>query len=115
MESALTGAYKGLNYTWTYGFTGGNAIDVMLGADDMTCKPNPGNQLEYETFTVNDASPSAIPLYRGCYKAIQGANNVIENYQSTEGDPEQIKIIAGEAYFIVLTKLLGFSFQSNSF
>lgn len=100
LESALTGAYKGFNYTWTYGFNGGAAADILLGADDMTCKPNPGNQLEYESFTVTDASPSTFPLYRGCYKAIQGANNVIENYQSTTGDPEQIKIIVGEAHFI---------------
>jgi hypothetical protein len=100
LESALTGAYKGLNNTWTYGFTGGNAIDIMLGADDMTCKPNPGNQLEYESFTVSDANPSTSPLYKGCYKAIQGANNIIENYQSAKGDQAQIKVIAGEAYFI---------------
>lgn len=100
LEAALTGAYKGYNATWGVGFTGGNVIDAMLGADDMTCRAVPGNQMEYENFTVSDASPSTTNFYKGAYKAIQGANNIIANWESTVGNPDQIKVILGEAYFL---------------
>src|SRR5699024_4252500 len=39
-------------------------------------------------------------LYNGLYKTIQGANNIINHYQETKGDPATIKTIAGEAYFL---------------
>ena len=40
-------------------------------------------------------------IWYGCYKAIQGANNIIANYETLLGEDEaKVKQIAGEAYFI---------------
>ncbi|NIJ54644.1 RagB/SusD family nutrient uptake outer membrane protein [Dyadobacter arcticus] len=100
LESALTGAYKGLAYTWTYGFNGGAAADAAMGADDITCPPSAQLQTEFEILNVSTNEVATKPIYQGCYKAIQGANNVIANYEKTKGDANRIKIIAGEAHFL---------------
>lgn len=95
LESALTGAYFGLGYSWTIGFLNGYDIEITMGGDDVTATGS-----RFDRFNVNDQDGGLKSVYRGCYKAIQNANNVIANYQTTEGDKETINIIAGEAYFI---------------
>lgn len=99
LESALTGAYKGLVNTWGPGLVGGSQSDCAIGGDDLTC-PASSNQNEFETLNVSTASGASTPVYQGCYKAIQGANNIIENYANTKGDLARIKVMAGEAYFL---------------
>lgn len=100
LESALTGAYKGWGYTWNYGFNNGWATEMTIGGDDLTCPPGEGNTQEYDRLYVKSTNSSSPSVYRGCYKAIQGANNIILNYEKTSGDAATIKIMAGEAYFI---------------
>lgn len=100
LEAALTGAYRGWANCWTYGFNNGWATEMTLGGDDLTCPPGTGNTQEYDRYDVKNTNSSAPTVFWGCYKAIQGANNIIENYEKCQDDPETIQTIAGEAYFI---------------
>lgn len=102
LESALTGAYKGLGSQWSYGFIHPSANAAVLGADDVTTHPasNKADWREFDQFNVSTTNQRSGAVYNGCYKAIQGANNVINNYAKTVGTKATIDIIAGEAYFI---------------
>ncbi|MGQ8335346.1 RagB/SusD family nutrient uptake outer membrane protein [Sunxiuqinia sp. A32] len=100
LESALTGAYRGLSNTWYYGFTTGWSTEMSLGGDDITTLPGTGQAQEFDRLGVKSTNASASPVFLGCYKAIQGANNVILAYENTKGDENTIQIIAGEAYFL---------------
>lgn len=102
LESALTGAYRGLGNQWTYGFLHPSANAAVLGADDVTTHPasNKADWREFDQFNVSTTNQRSGAVYNGCYKAIQGANNVINNYAKTVGTKATIDIIAGEAFFI---------------
>jgi hypothetical protein len=95
LESALTGAYFGLGYSWSYGFLNGYDIEVTAGGEDVTAVGD-----RFDKCDVNDQVGNLKSVYIGCYKAIQNANNVIANYQNAAGDPATTNIIAGEAYFL---------------
>ncbi len=102
LESALTGSYKGLASQWSTGFIHPSANGAVLGADDVTTHPasNKADWREFDQFNVSTTNQRSGAVYNGCYKAIQGANNVINNYTKTVGTKATIDIIAGEAYFI---------------
>jgi hypothetical protein len=102
LESALTGAYRGLGNQWTYGFLHPSANAATIGSDDVTTHPasNKADWREFDQFNVSTTNQRSGAVYNGCYKAIQGANNVINNYTKTVGTKATIDIIAGEAYFI---------------
>lgn len=102
LEAALTGAYKGLGLTWAYGFFHSTAISVTMGGDDVTTHPasNKQSSREFDQFAVSSANGNAAAIYNGCYKTIQGANNIINNYQNTVGDQAVINQIVGEAHFL---------------
>ncbi|MBE9462479.1 RagB/SusD family nutrient uptake outer membrane protein [Dyadobacter subterraneus] len=102
LESALTGAYKGLAWQWNMGFIHPSANAATIGSDDVTTHPasNKADWREFDQFNVSTTNQRSGAVYNGCYKAIQGANNVINNYEKTSGDKATINIIVGEAYFI---------------
>lgn len=102
LEAALTGAYKGWANTWASGFLHATAIAATMGGDDVTTHKasNKADFREFDQFNVSETNQRTQALYDGCYKAIQGANNVIANYENTEGNQETINTIAGEAYFV---------------
>lgn len=100
LEAALTGAYRGWANCWAYGFNNGWATEMTLGGDDLTCPPGTGNTQEFDRYDVKNTNSSSPSVYWGCYKAIQGANNVLEHYEGCQGDEAVIRMIAGEAYFI---------------
>lgn len=101
LESALTGAYRGWAYCWTYGFTNGFATQMTLGGDDITCPPGLGNDLEeYDCYNTKNTTSSVVNVYEGCYKAIQGANNVLANADNCTAAKAVVDKIRGEAYFI---------------
>ncbi len=102
LEAALTGAYKGWESTWGTGFLHATAIAATMGGDDVTTHKasNKSDFREFDQFNVSASNQRTQALYSGCYKAIQGANNVIANYKNTTGSPATINAIAGEAYFI---------------
>lgn len=94
LESALTGAYKGLSWSWTMGVISAMYTEMTFGGEDW------GNGSEFDVFKVTAENNSSATAYQGFYKTIQGANNVIANYQTTKGNSDEIQIIAGEAYFL---------------
>lgn len=102
LEAALTGSYKGLANQWGYGFLHPSANAATLGSDDVTTHPasNKADWREFDQFAVSTTNQRSGAVYNGCYKAIQGANNVINNYQKTTGTAATIDIIVGEAHFI---------------
>jgi len=102
LEAALTGAYKGLGNTWATGFFHGTATGATMGGDDITTLVGSNKQefREFDQFAVSAGNSRTSNLYFGCYKSIQGANNVIANYTNTKGDQQTINTIAGEAYFL---------------
>lgn len=100
LEAALTGAYRGWANCWTYGFNNGWATEMTLGGDDLTCPPGTGNTQEFDRYDVKNTNSSSPTVFWGCYKAIQGANNIIDNYEACSGTANVIQQIAGEAYFI---------------
>ncbi len=99
LESALTGAYRGWTNCWTYGFSDAKGSQMTAGGDDYTC-PVTVDISEYDRLRVLSTDASMAPVFWGCYKAIQGANNILLNYENTVGNADAIKAIAGEAYFI---------------
>ncbi|QHT71697.1 RagB/SusD family nutrient uptake outer membrane protein [Rhodocytophaga rosea] len=102
LDAALTGAYKGLTQTWGTGFLHPTAIGATMGGDDVTTHPASNKQefREFDQFAVSAGNSRTGNLYNGCYKTIQGANNILANYQNTTGDQAQIQQIVGEAYFL---------------
>ena len=104
LESALVGAYKGWSTCWSYGFSNGWATQMTLGGDDLTCPPGLGNDLEeYDCYAVKNTNTTTPMVYQGCYKAIQGANNVIVNADICTASKDVVDKIKGEAYFIRAT------------
>ena len=85
-----------------YGFIHPSANAATIGSDDVTTHPasNKADWREFDQFNVSTTNQRSKAVYNGCYKAIQGANNVINNYEKTVGTKATIDIIVGEAYFI---------------
>ena len=103
LDAALTGTYKGLLRTWARGFlTNGSLQGTTMGADDLTTLTSGNKQMyrQFDQFNVTNLNNISLQIWNGCYKTIQGANNVIDHYKGITGDQNKIKQIAGEAYFL---------------
>ena len=103
LEAALTGAYKPWGNTWTSGFNTAAINGVVMGSDDLTTHKgsNKASFREFDQFAVTSLNDRMMVIWYGCYKAIQGANNIIANYETLLSEDEaRVKQIAGEAYFI---------------
>ncbi len=102
LEAALTGTYKGLLRTWSRGFLTSSMQGFVMGGDDLTTLVG-GNKADFrqqDQFTVTSGNSHIAMIWNGCYKTIQGANNILNNYQQTTGDKARIDQIVGEAYFL---------------
>lgn len=102
LEAALTGTYKGLLRTWTRGFLTSAMQGFTMGGDDLTTLSG-GNKewfRQQDQFNVTSGNTHTLQIWRGCYKTIQGANNILNNYQQIIGDPAVVNQIAGEAHFL---------------
>lgn len=103
LEAALTGAYGSLLVPWESGFTTVSQIAMCMGGDDLTTHPGSNKEefREYDRFSVSSLNSRMVPIWRGCYKAIQSTTNIINNYAGvTDGNEATIKVIVGEAYFV---------------
>lgn len=102
LELALTGAYAGWQVSFGSGFISATGVAATMGGDDITTHKasNKADFREFDQFAVSSTNQRTQQLYTGCYKAIQGANNVIANYKTTQGDAATITAMAGEAYFV---------------
>ena len=102
LDAALTGAYKGYLRTWAQGFLTSAVQGFSMGGDDLTTIPG-GNKADFremDQFDVTANNDRISQIWNGCYKAIQGANNVIGNASKVQGDQTKINEIQGEAYYL---------------
>lgn len=102
LDAALTGAYKGVTRTWVRGFLNASTQGFAMGGDDLTTLTG-GNKSafrELDQFAVTASNSHIAMIWNGCYKMIQGANNVIANAPKIKGDPTTISRIKGEAHFL---------------
>ncbi len=79
-----------------------------MGGDDLTTISG-GNKADFrqmDQFEVTSANPNIASIWNGCYKMIQGANNVIANAPKIIGDQPKITGITGEATFFKSSWLL---------
>ena len=104
LEAALTGTYKGLLRTWTRGFLNSSIQSFAMGGDDISTiiagnTPKMWSR-QLDQFDVTSGNSHTAFIWEGCYKTIQGANNIINKYKAASGDPAKISQILGEAYFL---------------
>lgn len=102
LNAALVGAYKPLSVSYVTGFNNTAVVGVLMGSDDLTTHPasNKADLREFDQYHVSNLNGRMPTIWNGCYKSIQGANNIISNYTSTSGDAATINQILGEAYFL---------------
>lgn len=102
LQAAVIGTYQPLKNGYTSGFSSAALNAVLMGADDITTHVGSNKQelREMDQFAVNSTNSRMSAIWLGCYKSIQGANNIIENYNNTIGDAAAIGQLAGEAYFL---------------
>ncbi|OOG19787.1 hypothetical protein BWD42_07775 [Sphingobacterium sp. CZ-UAM] len=102
LQTAVVGAYQPLKNGYTSGFSTAALNAVLMGADDITTHVGSNKQelREMDQFAVNATNSRIAVIWLGCYKSIQSANGIIENYKSTSGDATLIDQLAGEAYFL---------------
>ena len=102
LESALAGTYKPLQFTWISGFNTAALNAVLMGSDDMTTHPASNKQglRDFDVFIHSDQNDRMPMIWNGCYRSIQNANAIIENFQEATGDPAVINQVGGEAHFL---------------
>lgn len=102
LNAQLAGGYHTLIGSWDMGFATAAAIGTTMGGDDVTTHPesNKADFREFDQFNVTAFNARSVALWNGCYKTIQSANNIINNYTNVIGDAGAIQQIAGEAYFL---------------
>ncbi|MES2733711.1 MAG: RagB/SusD family nutrient uptake outer membrane protein [Bacteroidota bacterium] len=102
LEAALTGTYKGLLRTWARGFLTASIHCYVMGGDDLSTYRG-GNKQSFrqaDQFAVSAGNDRIVQIWSGCYKTIQSANNILNNYQKVTGDKAAVDQIVGEAYFL---------------
>lgn len=102
LTAALAGTYKPLTWTWNSGLGNASTQAVLMGGDDLTTHKasNKADFREFDQFNVTSNNGRLPFVWSGAYKSIQGANNIIANYEGATGDPDVINQIAGEAFFL---------------
>ncbi|MEK6479339.1 RagB/SusD family nutrient uptake outer membrane protein [Catalinimonas sp. 4WD22] len=102
LTAALAGTYKPLTYTWNSGLGNASTQAVLMGSDDLTTHKasNKADFREFDQFKVAQQNGRLPFIWSGAYKSIQGANNIIANYEDATGDQAVIQQIAGEAFFL---------------
>ncbi len=100
--AALAGTYKPLSRTWGSGLGNASTQAILMGSDDLTTHKasNKADFREFDQFKVAQQNGRLPFVWSGAYKSIQGANNIIANYEGAIGDQAVINQIAGEAYFL---------------
>jgi hypothetical protein len=107
LNSVLNGMYAQMrgNSSWSKGFGESQYMTIMFGADDLTTRTG-GNKEEFRQFdqfnslVSKESSDWMKNLWTGCYHAIINANTIITNSEFTQGNPNEIDNIVGQAYFV---------------
>ena len=102
LMAALSGAYKPLGVGLNTGLQSAHMAAILMGSDDLTTHKSSNKACfrEFDQFNVvnnNDRLPVA---WDGCYKTIQGCNNILANIPTAIGTKATLDQIAGEAYFL---------------
>lgn len=106
LDAALTGAYKGMASGSQQSFLFASVMAVTMGGDDVTTHPasNKADFREMDQFNATNTNQRSGGIWNACYKTIQGANNVINNYSQTVAvtatDKATVTRIRGEAHFL---------------
>ena len=102
LTAALAGTYKPLSRTWGSGLGNASTQAILMGSDDLTTHKasNKADFREFDQFKVAQQNGRLPFVWSGAYKSIQGANNIIANYEGAIGNQDVINQIAGEAYFL---------------
>jgi len=102
LTAALAGAYKPLTQTWQRGLGNASTQAILMGGDDLTTHKasNKADFREFDQYRVAQQNGRLPFVWSGAYKSIQGANNIIANYENATGDQAAIQQIAGEAFFL---------------
>lgn len=102
LTAALAGTYKPLSATWGSGLGNASTQAILMGSDDLTTHKasNKADFREFDQFKVAQQNGRLPFVWSGAYKSIQGANNIIANYEGATGNEATINQIAGEAYFL---------------
>jgi hypothetical protein len=100
--AALSGTYKPMAQVWSRGFGNASTAAILMGGDDLTTHKasNKADFREFDQYLVTNTNQRLPFVWNGAYKVIQGANNIIANYENAVGNQTTIKQIAGEAYFL---------------
>ncbi len=104
LEATTLAMYAGIrgDANWSRGFATAAYMTSMYGADDLTTQigGNKGEFREFDSFNKSANNGAMMNLWRGCYKAILNANEVIEFSALTVGDQDDINNLVGQAYFV---------------
>ena len=102
LTAALAGAYKPMGQVWSRGLANASTAAILMGGDDLTTHKasNKADFREFDQFVVTNTNQRLPFVWNGAYKSIQGANNIIANYEKATGNPANINQIAGEAFFL---------------
>jgi hypothetical protein len=102
LTAALAGSYKPLSQTWGSGLGNASTQAILMGSDDLTTHKasNKADFREFDQFKVAQQNGRLPFVWSGAYKSIQGANNIIANYEGATGNQDVINQIAGEAHFL---------------
>jgi hypothetical protein len=100
--AALAGVYKPMSHTWVTGYGNAHTLGLLMGGDDLTTSKTSSKSAlrEFDRFNVDETNFALWYIWNGAYKSIQGANHIIAHYPNTSGDPDVIRQIAGEAFFL---------------
>ena len=84
------------------GFGNASTAAILMGGDDLTTHKasNKADFREFDQSFLQIQTSGSAFVWNGAYKAIQGANNIIANYEKATGNQTNINQIAGEAFFI---------------
>ncbi|MFY0653042.1 MAG: RagB/SusD family nutrient uptake outer membrane protein [Cyclobacteriaceae bacterium] len=102
LTAALVGVYSPLTKTWASGLGNASTQAVLMGGDDLTTHKasNKADFREFDQFKVSQQNGRLPFIWNGAYKAIQGCNNIIANYEGATGNQDEINQIAGDAFFM---------------
>lgn len=102
LTAALAGAYKPMAQVWNKGLGNASTAAILMGGDDLTTHKasNKADFREFDQFVPTNTNQRLPFVWNGAYKSIQGANNIIANYEKATGIQANINQIAGEAFFL---------------
>lgn len=100
LEAGVIATYaKLLDGAWD-GLPSRNIWAPLFGGDDIAPTPASAFWVQFDRFSVEPLNGILLTLWGQFYNIIYSANNVIENYESVEGDQQRILRSVAEVKFL---------------